>query len=457
MRLSSRKKSKVGFRTTIVSIATCTMLVGASSVMAADFGGDCCADLEERIAELEATTARKGNRTVSLTISGEVNEAVLFWDDGKQSNAYVVTNEYLQDRFRFVGEAQITKGWTAGYLLELGVRGAREDRVTQHDPDGGSSANGVVVRHSAWYINGKDFGKVSVGQTSDAADGITEINLANANQFSYTASWTNTFGDGGGGFFLRRRDGVETNLHWGSFVAQGLAQGIPGEGHRYNVAKYDSPTIAGFTLTAAWGEDTIWNVALRYRGQIDGFDLAGGVAYSQSTDQTSANRRGVGDTSEVGLSGSIMHEATGLYASGAWGRLHDAGLNALYNRDVDEDTSFYTIQAGLEQRFIPLGKTTIFGEYFNLDRGAGFSNGPNNTVSVLNVSDFGTGLDQVANSQIEGWGFGINQNINGFMDFYVGYKHAALDVITTNSTGTATAKADLDSLQTVLAGAHIKF
>ncbi|HET6925922.1 MAG TPA: hypothetical protein VFI48_03545, partial [Hyphomicrobiaceae bacterium] len=32
------------------------------SAKAADLGGDCCADLEERVAELEATTARKGNR-----------------------------------------------------------------------------------------------------------------------------------------------------------------------------------------------------------------------------------------------------------------------------------------------------------------------------------------------------------------------------------------------------------
>lgn len=37
-------------------------LATASSAQAADFGGDCCADLEERIAELEATAARKGNR-----------------------------------------------------------------------------------------------------------------------------------------------------------------------------------------------------------------------------------------------------------------------------------------------------------------------------------------------------------------------------------------------------------
>src|SRR6476620_11729814 len=111
---------------------------GTAPVFAADLGGDCCADLEARIAELEATTARKGNRKVSLTVSGFVNEAVLFWDDGRERNAYVVTNESAQDRVRFLGEAQISKGWTAGYLLELGLRGAREDRVNQNDPDGGS-------------------------------------------------------------------------------------------------------------------------------------------------------------------------------------------------------------------------------------------------------------------------------------------------------------------------------
>ena len=42
---------------------------------AADLGGDCCADLEERVAELEATTVRKGNNKVTVQIYGKVNEA----------------------------------------------------------------------------------------------------------------------------------------------------------------------------------------------------------------------------------------------------------------------------------------------------------------------------------------------------------------------------------------------
>ncbi|HRX83244.1 MAG TPA: hypothetical protein P5307_29465, partial [Pirellulaceae bacterium] len=66
-----------------VIAAACFACSGiVSSANAADLGGDCCADLEERVAELEATTARKGNRKVSLTISGWVAEQVMWWDDG---------------------------------------------------------------------------------------------------------------------------------------------------------------------------------------------------------------------------------------------------------------------------------------------------------------------------------------------------------------------------------------
>ena len=97
------------------------ILAGNVSATAADLGGNCCADLEERIAELEATTADKGNRKVSLKISGWVNEAIFAWDDGKESNVYVGTNNLEQSRFRFTGDAKINGDLTAGYTLEIGV------------------------------------------------------------------------------------------------------------------------------------------------------------------------------------------------------------------------------------------------------------------------------------------------------------------------------------------------
>ncbi len=47
------------------AVIACCLGTVRTRRLAADLGGDCCADLEERIAELEATTARKGNRKVS--------------------------------------------------------------------------------------------------------------------------------------------------------------------------------------------------------------------------------------------------------------------------------------------------------------------------------------------------------------------------------------------------------
>jgi len=44
-----------------------------------------------------------------------------------------------------------------------------------------------------------------------------------------------------------------------------------------NGVRYDSPTIAGFTLSAAWGEDDPWDAALRYAGEFGGLRVAAGL------------------------------------------------------------------------------------------------------------------------------------------------------------------------------------
>jgi hypothetical protein len=122
-------------------VAAGVVFGGIASAQAADLGGDCCADLEERIAELEATTARKGNRKVSLTISGWVSEAVFWWDDGTEQNAYVATNALEQDRFKLSGEAKIADGWSAGYTIEIGIVGAPSNKLDQDHGTNSTDAN----------------------------------------------------------------------------------------------------------------------------------------------------------------------------------------------------------------------------------------------------------------------------------------------------------------------------
>ena len=98
--------------------------MSASPAKAADLGGDCCADLEERVAELEATTVRKGNKKVSVTLSGWVVKLGSWWDDGHEENFYIGDKDTtLSSHFQISGSAQISPGWSAGYTIAVETPG----------------------------------------------------------------------------------------------------------------------------------------------------------------------------------------------------------------------------------------------------------------------------------------------------------------------------------------------
>jgi len=112
-------------------IVTAGVAMLGTSAVAADLGGNCCADLEERVAELEATTARKGNRKVSLQIYGQVSETVMWWNDGAESNTYVLENNAIKNTLGFQGNAKINSDWSAGFKLELQIRAYRSSNANQ--------------------------------------------------------------------------------------------------------------------------------------------------------------------------------------------------------------------------------------------------------------------------------------------------------------------------------------
>src|SRR6187200_2049903 len=106
----------------VALFAAAGLLVGGvamPSAKAADLGGDCCADLEERVAELEATTARKGNRKVSLQIYGQIATGVFAFDNGADRDVFIVDNSNSPSRFGFTGSAKINPNLTAGFLIEV--------------------------------------------------------------------------------------------------------------------------------------------------------------------------------------------------------------------------------------------------------------------------------------------------------------------------------------------------
>ena len=125
--------------------------VAMPSAKAADLGGDCCADLEERVAELEATTARKGNRKMSLTITGQVHRMVCAGTTTAQASTtyYGLDNTNSSSRFIFLGSARVTPNVSMGFEIMIEIEaGGTSSKVNQFDEDGkvGTQINGSALR-----------------------------------------------------------------------------------------------------------------------------------------------------------------------------------------------------------------------------------------------------------------------------------------------------------------------
>jgi hypothetical protein len=133
-------------------IAVAGLFVGGvamPSAKAADLGGDCCADLEERVAELEATTARKGNRRMSLTVTGQVNKLVMWYDDGKSSDVYYgLDNTNSSSRFSFIGSAKVTGKVSIGF-----------DITIEHDAGASSSSVNQSARPGRRSVRSRRSGR----------------------------------------------------------------------------------------------------------------------------------------------------------------------------------------------------------------------------------------------------------------------------------------------------------
>ena len=450
-----------------LAIAAIASVIGTGA-FAADLGGNCCADLEERVAELEATTARKGNRKVSLTVSGQVNEAVIFWDDGFESNAYVVSNNSSRTRFRFVGDAKITNDWSAGYLLEIGVRYANSGNRTQNTDRAGGDLGAIDIRHSAWWIENKQLGRMWLGQTSTATDGIAEINLANVVAVGSDPSAWN------GGFFLRNNNNSLSARTWNNITPSFAGAWNAGEGDRNNVVRFVSPTMYGFTFSSAYGEDDMWDTAVRYAGEFNGVRVAAGIGYKEQRDNVgkngadgaicadlapaaTGNTQSSVDCHALGMSGSVMHVPTGLYVSGSYGYIQDENRKALFGQNVKDKDEHWYIQAGLERNWFGIGLTTIYGEYGNFETGAGLSS--TGGIGAFGAADIQGGLGRLASSEVTVWGVGLNQQVTAAaMDLYVSYRQFDADV-RTSATGlnAGSTKAQVQDFQAVMMGAIIRF
>jgi hypothetical protein len=298
---------------------------------------------------------------------------------------------------------------------------AGSDGVDQTNDDGDTA---IELAEAAMFIESERYGTVTWGFAGQPSDGAPEMDLSGAENVAYSA-----IPDVAGGFQLRLSNGNLSGVTIGD-VFDNL------NGDTFNIIRYDTPSIAGFVLSASWGEDDMWDVALAYEKELGEFEFAAGIAYRQNQDNDGADEL---DQDTINGSISVLHNPTGLNLTFA------AGQREFNDEPGRDDATFYYVKGGILKQYNSLGKTAIYGEYGQFD-----------DVLVGDVTGV-MGVDAVSGSEAKVYGFGIVQHIDAAeMQVYVDYRHYEVDLDFTNG-GVAVAGPGVEDFDTIMAGARIDF
>ena len=265
--------------------------MSATPAKAADLGGDCCADLEERVAELEATTVRKGNKKVSVTLSGWVVKLGSWWDDGHETNFYVGDKDTtLSSHFQISGSATISPGWSAGYTIAVETAGqsASVGFCENQFNDDCALFGDINTLLSYMWIKSDAYGTINWGQLSQATD-----NVALLPDLSGTVIESNAVVFDGAGMFVRAKGAKNSNdiaseFAWGAVLtcnSNGGGLGADCNGYPQNAFRYDTPTWGGFSASTSYGEDDMWDVALKYAADWNSIKVSAAAGYTLLTDE----------------------------------------------------------------------------------------------------------------------------------------------------------------------------
>jgi hypothetical protein len=311
--------------------------IGLSSLPARanDTGTSCCADIEALVSQLTAALSGGDSSERTVRVYGQLNRAVMYWDDGKKSAAYGVDNETSSSRLGLVGKHRLVGDLSAGYRVEIDSRVTSSSKVSSGDALGDLSEGAVQLRHAYWYVDDRKLGRLTFGQQSPATDDITLINLG-SEMNDAALHYNNNFG-----IWLNIGSGFITDLKWGQ-----IAHNV--DSLRGLFVRYDTPVMGGVVLSAAAGEDGVWDVAARYQAYWRPFRFAAGIGYMDNQDQRFRDVRG---------SASLIHEPSGLYASVAGG-LRDDDISVLSGQ-----AHFHYVQLGVSKQWLPYGKTTLYADY----------------------------------------------------------------------------------------------
>ncbi len=291
-------------------------------------------------------------QALDVSVSGHVNRAIRFADNGVNSDVQHVDGSASKSRFRFTAEGEVMGGLTAGAHIEYG---------SANNPGGGTDIDAADTaapfdpRHSYLYFSG-DFGRVTLGNAPAAG------NLAMWQ--SHNGAWMGTeySPDTNSGLHVMMTDGTASGHSVYSFFPS-VNIG------RRNTLRYDTPAIGPITVSASIQKDSPnshhWSFGANLGHDVGGANVIGGLIFMDDV---------------LGISGGLAF-ANGTSVNAAWGTDNSSGqdyedmyinvAHSMGNMSVAVDYRSTDNDSGMEGRAIGLGAQYSLGG--GVDIYAGFN------------------------------------------------------------------------------------
>jgi len=292
----------------------------------------------------EAGSISNGNGN-SVTISGQVNKAVLYFDDGKTERAAVVDNDNSGTRFRILGSGKVNEAVSVGTAIEVEFQDNAANNYSIGDASASNGGTGTDAfgqstfnqRRAEAYIKHKQFGKISIGQGPTASDGTAETSLSGAGM---AAGGGVNFNDAGQSIRTSNQaDNVFGTTTWGDKMTNldGLS--------RSDRVRYDSPTFAGFQVSGSALSGGAGDVALRYGGKFGGVAVKAAASYvNRASQSTTVDSQWV-------ISAAAEHES-GINVRGQFGKTDNSAA-------LRDDGQIWAVGLGYDASLTSMGTTSF--------------------------------------------------------------------------------------------------
>lgn len=227
---------------------------------------------------------------MSLVVYGQVNYAFGYIDGDSGGGGFFVTNHAgSTTRFGLKATGQINDDLQLGAKIETSWHDSSITNITPGNQAGSALGSLLELRHAYWWVKSATMGSLRVGRTDTATNGTGEIDLSGTGVADLNFTGWATGRGGATGTNTVNFDGNS----------------------RDETIRYDTPSIAGFTLAGSVNGDGDWGVAARYARSFGDFKIALGVGYDEFSSLNTVD-------DQITASGGIKH-ASGLSLTAAYG------------------------------------------------------------------------------------------------------------------------------------------